>query len=203
MRRYDTTFIVNSQIGDDGIDASVKEIANLITSDSGSILREQRIGSRRLAYEISRQTHGYYVSIIHECETGTLNKLDRHFDLGGNYLRHLTIRFDGDPFRKTITEVMMGFESEKRGSGDKSGDDSRPAPRVAKAGSSTPAAASPAPKAVPKTAPKTDPKIESPAPAAEVKTAAPAESTAQSTTESKTESTVEPTQSAPEDESTL
>ena len=134
MRRYDTTFIINSQIGDDGINASVKEIANLITSDSGSVLREQRIGNRKLAYEITRQTHGYYVCLIYECETGTLIKLDRHFDLGANYLRHLTVRFDGDPFRKTITEIMMGFENEKRGASDKSDAPVAPVCRVSVGG---------------------------------------------------------------------
>ena len=136
MRRYDTTFIINSQIGDDGIDASVKEIANLITSSSGSILRENRIGSRRLAYEIERQTHGYYVSLIHDSESETLTQLDRRFKLGGNYLRHLTVRFDGDPFRKTITEIMMGFENDKRGREERSNGDSPVSKPVSKPGSS-------------------------------------------------------------------
>lgn len=167
MRRYDTTFIINSQIGDDSIDASVKEIANLITSDKGSVLREQRIGNRRLAYEITRQTHGYYVCLIHECETGTLTKLDRHFDLGANYLRHLTVRFDGDPFRKTITEIMMGFESEKRGPGEKSVGGAKPESsgvKTAPAEPKAPAAASPAPQPEPK-APAAKPETESSAPA--------------------------------------
>ncbi len=167
MRRYDTTFIINSQIGDDGIDASVKEIANLITSDKGSVLREHRIGSRKLAYDIARQSHGYYVSIIHECETGTLAKLDRHFDLGANYLRYLTVRFDGDPFRKTITEIMMGFENEKRNSGEKSDGAPKPVSADNKAKSLSPVTASP------------DPQPEPTAPAVEAETvsSAPAEST--------------------------
>ena len=184
MRRYDTTFIINSQIGDDGIDTSVKEIANLITSSSGSILRENRIGNRRLAYQIVRQTHGYYVSLIHESETETLTRLDRHFKLGENYLRHLTVRFDGDPFRKSITDIMMGFESEKRIRDDKSNGDSsvtKPESAGVPTGSTQSAAATPvAPKApiAPVAAPVSQPPPI--APAVETEAESPAESPAES-----------------------
>ena len=184
MRRYDTTFIINSQIGDDGIDTSVKEIANLITSSSGSILRENRIGNRRLAYQIVRQTHGYYVSLIHESETETLTRLDRHFKLGENYLRHLTVRFDGDPFRKSITDIMMGFESEKRIRDDKSNGDSsvtKPESASVPTGSTQSAAATPvAPKApiAPVAAPVSQPPPI--APAVETEAESPAESPAES-----------------------
>lgn len=185
MRRYDTTFIINSQIGDDGIDTSVKEIANLITSSSGSILRENRIGNRRLAYQIARQTHGYYVSLIHESETETLTRLDRHFKLGENYLRHLTVRFDGDPFRKSITDIMMGFESEKRIRDEKSNGDfsvAKPESADAPAGSTESAAATPvapiAPVAPVAAAPVSQPSPT--APAVETEAESPAESPAES-----------------------
>ncbi len=137
MSRYDTTFIVNPQIGDDNINASVNAITEIITSNEGEVLRERRIGSRRLAYQIDRQTHGYYVSLIHDCDASVLPKLDRHFKLGDNYLRDLTIRYDGDPFRKSITDVMMGADSDdRRPAGNRdSGDGRRPA-----TASATPAA---------------------------------------------------------------
>ncbi len=126
MSRYDTTFIVNPQIGDDNINASVNAITEIITSSKGEVLRERRIGARRLAYQIDRQTHGYYVSLIHDCDANVLPKLERHFKLGDNYLRDLTIRYDGDPFRKSITDVMMGADSdERRPVGDRDSDDDR------------------------------------------------------------------------------
>ncbi|HSH00575.1 MAG TPA: 30S ribosomal protein S6 [candidate division Zixibacteria bacterium] len=113
MRRYDTTFILNPQIGDERINARINEVTALIASNGGATLKEDRMGNRRLAYEIGRQTHGYYVCLIHDSEAETLDKLDRMFTLGDDYLRHLTIQFEGEPDRKNITEVMMGFESER------------------------------------------------------------------------------------------
>ncbi|MFQ5606694.1 MAG: 30S ribosomal protein S6, partial [Candidatus Zixiibacteriota bacterium] len=116
------TFIINSQIGDESIDSCVKEVSGIINSANGTVLRENRIGGRRLAYEIDRQTHGYYVSLIFDGENRILELLDRHFKLGDNFLRSLTVRYDGDPFRKSVTDIMMGFESERRARSDTDGD---------------------------------------------------------------------------------
>lgn len=124
MRRYDTTFILNPQIGDDRIDASVKTITTIISNGNGEVLRENRMGSRRLAYDIERQSHGYYVCLIHESAPAVIKELDSHFTLSDDCLRHLTIIFDGEPDRKNMSEIMMGFEADKREEG--SGRDSRP-----------------------------------------------------------------------------
>ena len=133
MSRYDTTFIVNPQIGDEQVNASVNAVTAIITSNNGEVLRERRIGSRRLAYPIARQTHGYYVTLIHDGSPDVLPKLERHFKLGESFLRHLTIRYDGDPFRKSITDVMMGADSEERHHGANHGaaNDRRPQSRDA------------------------------------------------------------------------
>lgn len=144
MRRYDTTFILNPQIGDDRIDATVKTVTSIITNGKGEVLRENRMGSRRMAYDIARQSHGYYVCLIHESDSGVISELDRHFTLADDCLRHLTIRFEGDPHRKNMSEVMMGFEAEKR-EADEERAERRSAPAEATAPVATAAAVEAAP----------------------------------------------------------
>lgn len=162
MRRYDTTFIINPQIGDEQIDARIKEVTSIITSNGGSVLKEDRMGSRRLAYDIARQTHGYYVCLVHDSEAGVLETLDRHFKLGGDYLRHLTIQFDGDPNRQNMTEIMMGFESERRErDGGQTGSAKSAAEKPAAAAEASPAVEAPKSPAVEeKTAPVSEPEAE-------------------------------------------
>ena len=181
MRRYDTTFIINPQIGDEQIDARIKEVSSIITSNGGAVLKEDRIGSRRLAYEIAKQTHGYYVCVIHDSETGVLETLDRHFKLGNDYLRHLTIQYDGDPDRKNMTEIMMGFESERR---ERDGAESR-APESAPEKAAEPAVAAPDVEA--KEAPAVEEKVEEkPVEVSEPVSEAPAETPAPSQSEEDT-----------------
>jgi small subunit ribosomal protein S6 len=95
LRRYETTFVVNPQADDATIDRQVTAVADLIKNDGGQVLREKRIGTRRLAYSIAGLTQGFYASIIFESEAGVLPKLERHYKLEEPHVRHLTIRYDG------------------------------------------------------------------------------------------------------------
>ena len=96
MRIYETTFIVNPQMEEATIDRQVKAIAEIITQNGGKIIQENHLGTRRLAYEIMGLTQGFYGGFIFESANEALTPLDRHYKLNEEYLRHLTVRFEGD-----------------------------------------------------------------------------------------------------------
>jgi small subunit ribosomal protein S6 len=96
VRTYDTTFIVNPQTDDTTIDKHVQAVANVITKNGGKILKEDRMGTRRLAYPIQHLTQGYYTSFIYEGKEEIPQLLDRHFRMGEAYVRDMTIVFEGD-----------------------------------------------------------------------------------------------------------
>lgn len=97
MRIYETTFIVNPQTDDATIDRQVQTVVDLITKGGGKILREDRMGTRRMAYPIAGLIQGHYASYIYEAPTTVLPELDRLFKLEEAYIRNLTIIFEGDP----------------------------------------------------------------------------------------------------------
>lgn len=96
MRVYETTFIVNPQTDDATIDQQVTAVAELIARHGGKILREERMGTRRLAYAINKLTQGYYHSFIYEAPQEMLPELDRYFRINEAYLRNVTVTFEGD-----------------------------------------------------------------------------------------------------------
>ncbi|MEA2030352.1 MAG: 30S ribosomal protein S6 [candidate division Zixibacteria bacterium] len=96
MRVYETTFLINPQTDDSTIDKHVVSVSDIITGGGGKILHENRIGTRRLAYEIKKLTQGYYTSFVYEGTPKILSRLDHHFKFGEEYLRHLTILFEGN-----------------------------------------------------------------------------------------------------------
>ena len=112
MRVYDTTFIINPQTDDSSIDQSVRSVADLITGNGGRIINEDRMGTRRLAYQIEDLTQGYYTTFIYEGPNAILPILDRHFKLGESFMRYLTILYDGDlsAFTPKETEVKAPVE---------------------------------------------------------------------------------------------
>ena len=102
MTLYETTFIINPQTDDATIDRHVRQVADLINENSGTIRFEDHMGTRRLAYEILGLTQGYYASFIFEAPTKLLPALERHYKLNESYIRHLTVRYEGD------TEKLAG-----------------------------------------------------------------------------------------------
>jgi small subunit ribosomal protein S6 len=97
LRVYETTFIVNPQADDSSIDRQVNAVVDLITQNGGKIIRTNKMGTRRMAYPIQNLTQGYYADFIFEAPQSVLPKMDRFFKLEEPYIRHLVIRFDGDP----------------------------------------------------------------------------------------------------------
>jgi small subunit ribosomal protein S6 len=97
VRTYETTFVVNPQTDNATIDQTVRAVGELITSSGGKIIKESHMGTRKLAYPILGLSQGYYATFYFESEPAVLPILERHFKLEEPYVRHLLIRFDGDP----------------------------------------------------------------------------------------------------------
>jgi small subunit ribosomal protein S6 len=117
VRYYETTFILNPQADDATLDQQIKNVAELITASGGRVIREERMGTRRMAYQIDGLTQGHYTSFIFQAPTSTLPVLERHYRLEEPIIRHLTIVFEGDPVaiqeaQKAATAQL--FEKEER-----------------------------------------------------------------------------------------
>jgi small subunit ribosomal protein S6 len=96
IRIYETTFIVNPQSEEAVVDRQVKDIAEAISNHGGKILQEDRIGTRRLAYEINGLSHGHYAGFIFEGNNELLANLDKFYRHNEQYVRFLTVLFEAD-----------------------------------------------------------------------------------------------------------
>ena len=61
MRNYEIMFIVNPNAADDEIDKINAQLETVITAAGGQIQKVEKMGKRRLAYEVDRFREGYYV----------------------------------------------------------------------------------------------------------------------------------------------
>ena len=97
MRNYETTFIINPQSDDATIEKHVADIKDIITTSKGTIINENHMGTRRLAYEIEKLTQGYYATFLYEAPAEVLPLLDHHFKINDAFIRDLTVRIECDP----------------------------------------------------------------------------------------------------------
>ena len=91
MRRYETTFILSPDLEEAEIEKNITRYTNIITTGGGTIEKDDRWGTRRLAYQIRKKTQGYFVQLVHESGPNIPRELERQFLLNENCLRYLTV----------------------------------------------------------------------------------------------------------------
>ena len=93
-RAYELMVIIDAELDDEVIDATIKRIAGLLDQRGASVKSEDRWGRRRFAYEINHKLEGYYV--VFEFVGGSdLDTLERALRLADETVRHKVVRLPG------------------------------------------------------------------------------------------------------------
>ena len=117
MRNYEIMFIVNPNATEEEIDKINAQLENIITSGGGTIEKIEKMGKRRLAYEVDKQREGYYVlftilgngDIIKECE--------RRLRVMDAVIKYITVRTDEEVRRLEKIRSYRQKRAARRGSG--------------------------------------------------------------------------------------
>src|SRR4029450_9672783 len=104
MRPYQLMVIIDAELDDEVIDATVKRIADMLGERGATVRSEDRWGRRRFAYEINHKHEGYYV--VFEFVGGSdLDTLERALRLAGGTVRHKVVRLpDREAARRGLLE---------------------------------------------------------------------------------------------------
>lgn len=90
---YETLFIVDVQLADEEIKATIEKFTSLIESN-GTLGEISEWGKRRLAYPINDKNEGYYVLVNFEAEGAFPAELERLFGIDDRIMRSIVIRHE-------------------------------------------------------------------------------------------------------------
>ena len=88
--KYETVFIVDAQLGEEGAAACLERFKTLI-NDNATLGDIEEWGKRRFAYPIDDLMEGYYYLINFEAKPEFPAELDRIYNITDGLLRSLTI----------------------------------------------------------------------------------------------------------------
>ncbi len=97
MRHYEIAFIVHPEVDEDGVSALAEKTRGWITAAGGVVEKVDRLGKKRLAYEIRKQHDGHYVLIYAQLNVGGPNEVERNLRLTEQVLRFMITRLDEAP----------------------------------------------------------------------------------------------------------
>jgi len=114
MRRYETIFIIDSELSDEGRSAVFERVKDLIQQHDGLSVKIEEWGSRKLAYEISSKARGYYVRLDF-CGKGALvNEIERFFRIDDRILKYMTVLLEKNADLDQLREEIAQAEAARR-----------------------------------------------------------------------------------------
>ena len=92
---YEITYILKPNLEEAETDERVAALAAGLTSGGGEVVGEiEKMGKRRLAYEIDDTREGFYVVMKFKSEPAQAKELERQMRLNEDVMRALLIRLD-------------------------------------------------------------------------------------------------------------
>jgi small subunit ribosomal protein S6 len=92
---YEVTYILKPSLEETDVDEKANAIAENVRGKGGEVLGEvEKLGKRRLAYEINDVREGYYVVMKFRTKAEEQKELERQMRLNDDILRALFIRTD-------------------------------------------------------------------------------------------------------------
>ena len=113
MRRYETIFIVDNDLSEEGRSPILEKLEDLIQQYNGLRVMFDEWGTKRLAYEIKKKARGYYVCLDY-CGSGPLvNEIERFFRIDDRVLKYMTVVLDKDVDIENVKEEIAKAEEAK------------------------------------------------------------------------------------------
>jgi small subunit ribosomal protein S6 len=94
MHKYELMVILDPSIEERTIAPSLDKFLNVIRNAEGTVDNVDIWGRRRLAYEIKKNTEGYYAVVNMNCTSAAIVELDRQLKLSEAVLRTKVLRAD-------------------------------------------------------------------------------------------------------------
>lgn len=113
MRRYETIFIIDPDLSEEGRAPLFERLKDLFPQHNGLLVVIDEWGAKKLAYEIKKKARGYYVRLDY-CGTGVLvNEIERFFRIDDRVLKYMTVLLEKDVDVESVKEEMAKAEAEK------------------------------------------------------------------------------------------
>jgi small subunit ribosomal protein S6 len=94
MRIYEELFIVKPDAVTEEVDAYIGQVKDIITNAGGTIEKEEKWGTRKLAYRVQKFAEGIYVLLQFSAKPETIHEIERRMRVQDMVIKFITVRID-------------------------------------------------------------------------------------------------------------
>jgi small subunit ribosomal protein S6 len=110
MRNYEIMFIVNPNAAEEEIDKINGQIEAVVVSGGGKVEKLEKMGKRRLAYEVDKHREGFYVLFVVLANGEIVKECERRLRVIDAVIKYITVRTDDEARR---TEKLRNFRQKR------------------------------------------------------------------------------------------
>jgi len=108
LKRYETLFIVQSELSSEDITAIIDRYSKIITDMKGTVLKVERWGKRKLAYLIRKQARGFYILIDFAGRREIVAEVERILKFDDKVLKYMSVKLADSITAEEIEKELAG-----------------------------------------------------------------------------------------------
>ncbi len=90
MRRYESVWVVNGDLADEEVKATIDKFSRILTANEGTLVGIEEWGRKKLAFKIKGTARGYYVLVDYAGTPATVKELERNYRIDDRFIRYHT-----------------------------------------------------------------------------------------------------------------
>ncbi len=94
MKKYEIMYIINPTVLEEGREALIAEVNELLTANGAVVSKTEKWGERKLAYEINKKKSGFYVLTTFEIDGLKLAEIEAKLNINEPIIRYMIVKLD-------------------------------------------------------------------------------------------------------------
>lgn len=94
IRTYESVVIISASFEDEVLDAIQKKYEDFLKNNNVNIVKVEKWGRKRMAYQIKKVRTGYYLIFRYEADVNFVRKFERTLEIDEQILRYLSVKLD-------------------------------------------------------------------------------------------------------------
>ncbi|AGF79335.1 SSU ribosomal protein S6P [Desulfocapsa sulfexigens DSM 10523] len=111
MRRYETIYILRPTMSENEITAVIENTNTILGTEGGQMISLDKWGVRTLAYEIKKETLGYYVYCDYACDPDNVIEMERRFRIDDSVMKYMTVKLEESIDEEGIVSARGEYEA--------------------------------------------------------------------------------------------
>ena len=91
MNKYESVVIIDPSVEEEKVKELSQKFTDIINHD-GKVEKVEKLGKKKLAYEVKKNREGYYVVINFEANPNLITELERNYRIIDQVIKFITVK---------------------------------------------------------------------------------------------------------------